>query len=201
MGVVYGSERVEGAITGNYGADWLLVWNLDANGNTSSISRPTIVTKETSGCNAYTYAQLQSYKSGNWSEAMFTSILYPNIRWVFTKAANSTNLPLVLQALLTGGNPATYMTINTAYNVTLDTTKSSAPIGGTSPLCFMHNWATGEVGDIPTLGNTGGVVWSTGMYWGQIDVYSNYGGLMNRTTAQVGGTGGNTGDRLLVYVR
>jgi hypothetical protein len=39
------------------------------------------------------------------------------------------------------------------------------------------------------------------MYWGQIDAYSNYGGLMNRTIAQVGATGGNTGDRLLVYVR
>ena len=39
------------------------------------------------------------------------------------------------------------------------------------------------------------------MYWGQIDAYNNYGGLMNRTTAQIGAAGGDTGDRLLVYVR
>jgi hypothetical protein len=201
MGISYGSKRVEGVTTNNYGLDWLLVWNLDANGNTSSMSRPSIVTKDMTGCNAYTYVQLQAYKNGNWSEAMFTSLLYPNIRWVFTKSANATNLPIVLQTLLSGGNPATYMTINVAYNVTLDTTKSSYPIGGTSPLMFMHNWGTGELGDIPTLGNTGGYVWSTGMYWGQIDDYSNYGGLMNRTTAQIGATGGNTGDRLLMYVR
>jgi len=201
MGVVYGSERVEGAITGNYGADWLLVWNLDANGSIYSMTRPTVVTKESSGCNAYTWAQLGSYKSGNWSEVMLTSYLYPTIRWVFSKASNTTNLPLLMQTLLTGGNPATYMTTNTAYNLYLDTSKSSTPIGGTSPLMVMHNNNGSEPGDIPTLGNTGGYVWSTGMYWGQIDAYSNYGGLMNRTTAQIGATGGNTGDRLLVYVR
>lgn len=201
MAINYGPRQVEGTVTNNYGMDWLLVWTLDASGNTSSIYRPLAVSKSVSGCNAFTYAQLQSYKNGNWSEAMFTSVLYPSVRWVFSRSANSTNLPIVLQALLTGGNPATYMTINVAYNVTLDTSKSSVPISGTNPLCFMHNWASGEVGDIPTLGNTGGYVWSTGMYWGQIDAYTNYGGLMNRTTPHVGGGGGNTGDRLLVYVR
>ena len=201
MSISYGSSRVEGAITSNYGPSWLLVYTLDSDGNTSAITRPTIVTKDSPGCNAYTYDQLLAYNNGNWSEAMFTSRLYPSIRWIFNRSVNSVNLPIVLQSLLTGGNPATFMTINVAYNVTLDTTRSSVPISGTSPLCFMHNWAAGEAGDIPTLGNTGGYVWTTGMYWGQIDAYSNYGGLMNRTTPQVGSSGGNTGDRLLVYVR
>jgi hypothetical protein len=199
MSVTYGTSRSEGPITSNYG-NWLLFWTLDANGNTSSIFRPDVVTKDATGCNAYTYTQLTAYKNGNWSEAMFTSILYPNVRWIFTKASNPTNLPLVLQTLSYSGNPATYMTVNTEYAVTLDTVRSSVPIGG-STYQFMHNWGSGEAGDIPTFGKSGGVVWSTGMYWGQIDAYSNYGGLMNRTTPQVGGGGGNTGDRLLVYVR
>jgi hypothetical protein len=200
MAIDYGPERVDGVITNNYGMNWLLVWNLDENGNTSSMSRPTIVSKDAPGSNAYTYTQLTAYKNGIWSEAMFTSVLYPNIRWIFTKASNPTNLPIIMQALLAGGNPATYMTINVEYTVTLDTTRSSVPIGG-STYQFMHNWGTGEAGDIPTFGKSGGYVWGTGMYWGQIDAYSNYGGLMNRTIAQVGATGGNTGDRLLVYVR
>lgn len=201
MGLTYGSSREEGPITSNYGPSWLLVYALDAAGNTSSITRPLIVSKDATGCNAYTYDQLLSYKGGNWSEAMFTSKLYPTVKWIFNRATNPTNLPIVLQALLTGGNPASFMTINVAYNVTLDTSRSSVPVSGTNPLCFMHNWASGEVGDIPTLGNTGGYVWTTGMYWGQIDAYSNYGGLMNRTTPQIGSGGGNTGDTILVYVR
>lgn len=199
MATDYGSKRIDGLITNNYGMNWLLVWNLDANGNTSSMARPTVVTKDTSGSNAYTYAQLSAYKNGNWSEVMFTSVLYPTIKWVFTKASNATNLPIIMQALLTGGNPAT-MTANVEYAVTLDTVRSSVPIGG-STYQFMHNWGAGEAGDIPTFGKSGGYVWGTGMYWGNIDSFSNYGGLMNRTTAQSGATGGDTGDRLLVYVR
>lgn len=201
MSLTYGSSRIEGPITTNYDFSWLLVWSLDANGNTSSMSRPTLVSKYTSGAQAYTYSQLTAYKNGSWSEVMFTSLLYPTIRWIFTKSANATNLPIIMQALLSGGNPATWMTLNTQYSVNLDYTRSSTPASGTNPLCFMHNWGAGEAGDIPTLGNTGGFVWSTGMYWGQIDAYTNYGGLMNRTTPQIGATGGNTGDRLLIYVR
>ena len=201
MATKYGGTRVEFPITGNYGTSWLLIYALDANGNTSSINRTTTVTSDVAGCSAYTYAQLQAYRSDGWTEAMFTSVLYPNVRWIFNRATNATNLPIVLQALLTGGNPATYMTINTGYSVTLDLTKSSTPNSGSNPYQFMHNWGAGEAGDIPTLGVSGGVVWSTGMFWGQIDAYTNYGGLMNRTTAQIGATGGSTGDRLLVYVR
>lgn len=93
------------------------------------------------------------------------------------------------------------MTVNASYAVTIDVSKSSTPNSGANPYQFMHNWGAGEAGDIPTLGVSGGYVWSTGMFWGQIDAYSNYGGLMNSTVAHVGASGGNTGDRLLVYVR
>ena len=199
MSVVYNQSRLEMNPQNNWGNNWLLVWALDASGNTSSMTRPNIV-RNSPGAQSYTYSTLTTYRSA-WSEVMFTSNLYPSIRWIFTRSAKSTNLPLILQALLAGGNPATYLTVNTEYAVTLDTARSSVPISGTASLQFMHNWAAGEAGDIPTLGRPGGYVWSTGMYWGNIDAYSNYGGLMNRTTPQSGSSGGNTGDRLLVYVR
>jgi len=201
MSTYYGGTRVEAPITGNYGTSWLLVYTLDATGNISSMSRPAAVMKNFEGCSGYTYTQLQSYRSNGWTEAMFTSVLYPNVRWIFNRATNPTNIPLVLQTLLSGGNPGVYMTVNGSYPVTLDLTKSSVPLSGSNPYQFMHNWGTGEAGDIPTLGVNGGVVWSTGMFWGQIDAYNNYGGLMNRTSAHIGAGGGNTGDRLLVYVR
>lgn len=201
MATHYGTRRVEGPITGNYGTDWILVYTLDAAGNISSMTRPTTVTKEFIGCSGYTYTQLQAYRGGVWTEAMFTSVLHPSVRWIFNRAANSTNIPLVIQTLLSGGNPGTYMTVNTTYNVTLDLTKSSVPLSGSNPYQFMHNWGAGEAGDIPTLGVNGGVNWSTGMFWGNIDAFSNYGGLLNQTNAHSGAGGGNTGDRLLVYVR
>ena len=201
MSIIYGSSRVEGPITGNYGTSWLLVYTLDATGNISSMTRPTTVSKEVAGCSGYTYAQLQSYRAGVWTEAMFTSVLNPRVKFIFNRAANSTNIPLVIQTLLSGGNPGTYMTVNTIYSVTLDLTKSSIPLSGSNPYQFMHNWGAGEAGDIPTFGINGGVVWSTGMLWGNIDAFSNYGGLLNQTTAHSGAGGGNTGDRLLVYVR
>lgn len=202
MSVVYNAARIDGDITKNWGNNWVLVWSLDAYGNTSSIQRPSIMYSIAYGSQAYTYAQINAYKGGaGWTEALFTSVLYPSVRWVFKRSANSTNLPLVLQALLAGGNPATYLTVNGEYSVTLDATQSSVPVNASTSLQFMHNWGSGEAGDIPTLGRPGGYVWNTGMYWGNIDAFSNYGGLLNKVNAHSGSGGGNTGDRLLVYIR
>ena len=93
------------------------------------------------------------------------------------------------------------MSINASYSITLDYTRSSVPNSGSNPYQFMHNNNGSEPGDIPTFGVNGGYVWGTGMFWGNIDAFSNYGGLMNTTTALSGPGGGNTGDRLLVYVK
>ena len=200
MAVYYGSKRIEGPITTNV-PEWLLVWTLDASGSIYSMSRPTVVYSNASGCQGYTYTQLQSYKGGNWTDVMLTSFLYPGVRWVFSRSANSTNLPLFMQTILSGGNPGSYMSINASYSITLDYTRSSVPNSGSNPYQFMHNNNGSEPGDIPTFGVNGGYVWGTGMFWGNIDAFSNYGGLMNTTTALSGPGGGNTGDRLLVYVK
>lgn len=184
------------ALKSRYIPNWELVWTLDSTGSIYSISR---VTPDIGfgGCSSITYAQLKS----DWSEVKLTSLLHPEVYWTFSKGDNPTNLPLFLQTMLTGGDPGTYMTINVQYSITLDLTKSSTPNGGSNPYQFMHNNDGSEPGDIPTFGIYGGYVWSTGMYWGNIDAFSNYGGLLNTTTAHVGSSGGNTGDRLLIYVR
>ena len=178
---------------------WLLVWTLDSSGSIYSISRPGFngMSTAVSGCSAITYSNLPSF----WSEVKLSSVLYPNVNWYFKRSDNVNNLPLFLQTMLSGGNPATYMTVNISYNITLDTTRSSTPNSGSNPFQFMHNNNGSEPGDIPTFGVNGGYVWGTGMYWGNIDAFSNYGGLLNRTTAWASSSGGNTGDRLLIYVR
>lgn len=202
MTTTYGTTRVEGPITQDYGKNWLLVWTMDYTGNVYSPVRPSVVYTAEPGYAAYTYTQLQSYKGGDWSEVMFTSRDKPTVRWVFNKADNSTNLPIVMNTLLSGGNPGTYMTVNVLYTMYLDTEKSSVPSGGTTPLAFEHNNNGSEALDIPTLGKNQLHIWSYGMYWGQIDAYSNYGGIMNQTTPHTGsGAGLGYTDKLLVYVR
>lgn len=198
MAIHYGSHITEGSLQNS--SDWVLFWTLDSNGSIYSITRIAPF-KNFMGCCAYTYSQLTSWKNGGWSQVMFTSTNNPKNRWIFDRSSNPTNLPLILQSFLTGGNPNSYLTINTSYNVTLNTILSSVPNGGSNPYQFMHNNNGSEPGDIPTFGNNGGYVWGTGMYWGNIDAFSNYGGILNTTTAWAGSSGGNTGDRLLIYIR
>ncbi len=200
MATIYNSTRTEGPITGFYGKQWLLVWTMDANGSIYSMSRPTIVSKNSQGCSGYTYAQLTSYNA-SWTEVLLTSYMHPEIKWVFQRSANTTNIPLFVQCLLSGGNPATYMAVNTLYPVTLDTSRSSIPNIGSNPYAFEHNNSGAEANDIPTFGMNTLHNWSYGMFWGNIDSYTNYGGIMNTNIANIGAGGGNTGDRLLMYVR
>jgi hypothetical protein len=203
MSTTYNSTRVEGPITGFYGKQWLLVWNMDANGSIYSMARPTIVSKEAAGCSGYTYAQVTAYNSA-WSEIMLTSYLHPEVRWVFSRnlnAANQGNIPLMVNTLLTGGDPRLLVTVNAALNVYLDTTKSSVTNIGSNPYILQHNNSGAEPHDILTFGVTGTYVWTSGMFWGNIDAYTNYGGIMNTTVANQGAGGGSTGDRLLMYIR
>ena len=200
MATYGGLKRTENIIN-DYTGNWILFWSLDATGSIYSISRPSIMLKDTPGCQGYTYSQLTTYRQGNWDYVMLTSVLYPKIRWIFSRVNNPSNLSLFLQVLLNGGNPGSYMTINAQYSVTLDLEKSSVPNSGSNPYILMHNNNGSEAGDIPTFGVSGGYVWGTGMFWGNIDAFTNYGGLLNQTTAHVGSSLGSTGDRLLVYVK
>lgn len=202
-----GSKFVETINVNN--KTWHQVWSLDATGSIYPSGGPSGYTNMTRldtnrnnvGCNAITYQELQSWNNDGWSEVMFTSLLHPDVRWVL-KRSDNTHLPLLMQTFLTGGNPGSYMTVNVEYPVTLDFQQSATPNSINATYQFMHNHtANVEPGDIPTFGNPGGAVWSTGMYWGNIDAYSNYGGLLNQTTAHGGISLGNTGDRLLIYVR
>ena len=71
---------------------------------------------------------------------------------------------------------------NSSYNVYPREGSSRYATTGTlySGMKYQHNNGNTESHDICTLGNTGNDVWNSGMYWGNIDATSNYGGLMNQ---------------------
>ena len=171
-----------------------LVYTLDAGGAaTAPTSTPFgDVSPNASGVTMTDYddANLSNY---NWQAVRFTSRDKPYVQWRFGR---SSNIELVLQSLM---NPYADwpMTRAGGYTVT--------PIAGSSgsvgrDLQFMHENNGTESHDMPTLGELGGAVWGTGMYWGNIDSTTNYGGILNTPYPHSGSGGGNTGDRLYVYL-
>ena len=136
----------------------------------------------------------------NWTHAIFTSRNRPGVQWRFRRGST---IEAVVKTMMSDWDRWATSTpgFNTAgsYNVT--------PCEGSTnysyvenKLQFQANNSGTEAMDLMTLGRTGGNVWSTGMFWGQIDAASNYGGVMNTPYNNVGSGGGNTGDTIYVYL-
>jgi len=75
---------------------------------------------------------------------------------------------------------------------------SSGSIGSEN-MMFQHNNGGNENFDVPTFGFDNGNIWTSGMLWGCIDSYSNYGGLLNTVTPHAGAGGGASGDTLEIW--
>jgi hypothetical protein len=177
----------------------MLVWVMSNTGS-SGVASPTLRTLSTistsdQGVALIDWTTFPYWTS--WTRVCFTSLLNPNVQWRFERT------PLVENLVKTFMSPYSRWssygqtgTVITGYAVGPG---SSIRVGDVN-IAWQHNNGGGERFDIPTLGNSGGNVWETGMFWGQIDDPSNYGGLMNRVTPQVGSSGGNTGDTLLIYL-
>lgn len=179
------------------GADVLaqyLVYSVDSGGDARNPTSLAFgdVTISNSGVNMTDAddAELNAYP---WQAIKFTSRDKPYVQWRFARSANTES---VLSSL---ANPYASWTMGRAAGLTV------TPIAGSSgsvarDLQFMHENSGTESHDMPTLGELGGSVWGTGMYWGNIDSTTNYGGLLNTPYPHSGSGGGNTGDRLLVYL-
>ena len=137
----------------------------------------------------------------NWTRVRFTSTNHPYRMWRFER--NDTIESIVKTFMSPFSQWSSYgITTNSTYKV-FPGPGSSILVGGGDQgiggLNFQHNNNGSEAYDIPTLGRDG-TVWSNGMFWGQIDAPSNYGGFMNLLSPTSGSGGGNTGDKLLVYL-
>ena len=181
---------------GSYEDQYHLVWSADAGGGLTSGNFTTYnfdaMTPSLSGYNYTTYSNIPT----NWQRLVLTS-RDRGVVWTFD---NDTASRRMLESLCNEWSSWTAVK-NTEYGIDVKSGSSRyANTNGTYTLQFMHNNGGSETHDIVTLGNTGGYVWSEGMYWGNIDSTSNYAGLRNSYDAHIGSSGGNTGDRLYVYV-
>ena len=132
----------------------------------------------------------------DWNRAIFTSVNKPYVQFAFDR---DPSVEKWLKVLLSPySNWINEVSVNGTYGVTPGV-GSSIGVGGTPAMNHQHNNGGSEPYDINTLGNSG-TVWGSGMYWGQIDAPSNYGGFLNTVYPLSGSGGGNTGDKLLIYL-
>lgn len=189
--------NTDGTPTPTTKTKWL-VYSINTSAS-NSVANPNIVdlyslTESTaSGVSLVPYSE--AFAKLDWKRAIFTSTNKPYVRFVLNDSAD---LRKILRAMLSPySNWANEVVTNGTYAARLDI-GSSIKVGD-SNINWQHNNGGGEFFDILTLGNSG-TVWSTGMYWGQIDDPSNYGGFLNTVFPASGSGGGNTGDKLLIYL-
>ena len=186
------------------GTDWLVVGNtntnqvdlvylLSASGNIQSPNSSTLgnLTTGSSSVSYVPYSDVVAKE--NWNVARFTSLNKPYVMWRFVR---NSQLETVLANIL---NPISQWPASANTNMSITVAPGSSGLVGRTGVVFQHNNGGTETHDIPTLGYSGNV-WSTGMFWGQIDSTTNYGGILNTPYAHTGSGGGNTGDTLLIYL-
>ena len=176
--------------------DYTLVWSMDESGSVhNNYTTHTFATlaEDQSGVNFTSYSNIPT----GWDRLVLTSKNRGTV-WTFANNADSRRW---LESLC---NPISSWTAskNTRYDAyPREGSSRYATTGSLYQMIYQHNNGGTETHDICTLGNSGNDVWQSGMYWGNIDAQSNYGGLMNQYNATSGSGGGNTGDTLYAYVQ
>ena len=186
-----------GPIGGGGENDYTLVFSMDESGsiqnNYTTHTFGTLAENQT-GVNFTTYSDIPT----GWDRMILTSKNRGTV-WVFENNADTRRW---LESLC---NPTSSWTAtkNTRYTVYPfeGSSRYATVLSSKKELVFQHNNGGTESHDICTLGNTGSDVWNSGMYWGNIDAQSNYGGLMNQYNSTSGSGGGNKGDTLYAYVK
>lgn len=136
---------------------------------------------------------------GAWTHAVFTSRNRPGVQWRFRRSEIEPIVKLFMSPYSDWATHAPGFNTNGNYVVT-PAPGSTNWTAHPQDVQFQGNNGGTESGDIPTLGRTGNNVWSSGMYWGQIDAGSNYGGVLNTPYPHVGSGGGSTGDTLHIFL-
>ena len=174
------------------GGGWTLAFVMDGSGDVRNMVFPNdpswvSFTPNTPGTKTIGYPK--DYTKLQFSEWRLTSVKHPDVKWFF----NAYDLDdRVGRSLLNGPTAGGGVSVSTTVYVRTKDGKN---------LSFEHNNGGAETHDILTLGKRGGHVWKTGIYWGNIDSISTWGGILNTYSAHRGSGGGNTGDRLLIYLR
>jgi hypothetical protein len=191
-----GGNKFTGNFSSGSGDDYYLVWSMDASGsvvNNYTTHNFNALAEGQTGVNFTSYSNIPT----GWDRLVLTSKNRGTV-WTF---ANNTETRRWLESLC---NPiSSWTSSKNATNNVYPREGSSryATTGTLYNMIYQHNNNGGETHDICTLGNTGGDVWTSGMYWGNIDYTSNYGGLMNQYDATSGSGGSATGDTLYAYVK
>lgn len=174
-------------------ADEILVYVFDENGDARSPTYKTLGTVKVSDNSVSATAWTDVQANTDWNAVVFTSDSKPHVRWRFDR--NDANMDTVLSSLM--NNYGDWSSANNATQSVTPIPGSSGKVGET--MNFQHNNGGGESHDIVTLGNNG-TVWASGMYWGNIDSTGNYGGILNKVEPHSGSGGGNTNERIFVYL-
>jgi hypothetical protein len=177
----------------------MLVWVMSDSGS-STVHSPTLRTLSTISTSDTGVALIDwtTFPYWNaWTRVCFTSVNKPYVQWRFERTPAVENL--VKAFMSPYSRWSSYGHSGSLVEGFAIGPGSSIKVGDIN-IGWQQNNNGSESFDIPTLGNNGGSVWSTGMYWGQIDVPSNYGGLLNTISPHSGSGGGNTGDKLLIYL-
>ena len=175
------------------GVQFTLVFALDKTGTVFSPNSSSFGSvAETSASVAYTPYDDIDQRQTDWQTIKFTSQNRPWTQWIFNRTFATKN---VLESLC---NPYAQwqMSTNSGRSV-IPTIGSNARVG--QSMRFQHNNNGSETHDIPTLA-TSTNVWSNNMVWGQIDSTSNYGGILNTPFGHSGSGGGNTEEKIFVFI-
>lgn len=205
---IKGSDAAHSAINSEVGHGRVLIWSMNrTSGSPNGLASPTThafgnMTQSMEGLN-YVPKASWPHDGYGWGRLIFTSRNKPYVQWAFANeqmnnyGTHGPGIEKVIDTLFASrgvwgsGNS---LAANATATVRL-CAGSSGSIGSEN-LVFQHNNSGSENFDIPTLG-FGSSVWGTGMLWGCIDAYSNYGGLLNSAQPVTGG--GATGDTLEIW--
>lgn len=179
---------------GAAGAD-VLVYTLEASsGDCRSPSFQPFgqLSESNSGITATSYSTIN--QNIDWKSITWTGV---NRRWVQFKNNRTTTTQDVLASLC--NNYSSWPMANSSNRWWTSNGVGSSNRVLRRSLWQHNNSGASETHDIATLADSH-YVWSNGMVWGNIDSTGNYGGILNTVYKHSGSGGGNTGEKLLVYV-
>ena len=208
---IKGSDAAHSTINSEVGHGRVLIWSMNrTSGSPNGLASPTThafgsMTQSMDGLN-YVPKANWPHKGYGWGRLIFTSRNKPYVQWAFANEQmnnygnHGNHFSKVIDTLFASrsvwgsGNSLA----NNAKAYVRCCAGSSGSIGSEN-MIFQHNNGGSEDFDIPTFGFDNGDIWNSGMLWGCIDAYSNYGGLLNTVQPHSGASGGATGDTLEIW--
>jgi len=208
---IKGSDAAHSAINSEVGHGRVLIWSLNrTSGSPNGLASPTThsfgqMTQSMEGLN-YVPKANWPHQGYGWGRLIFTSRNKPYVQWAFANeqmnnyGTHGPGIEKVIDTLFASrsvwGSGNSLASDAKAY---VRCCAGSSGSIGSENMQFQHNNQGNENFDIPTFGFDNGAVWGSGMLWGCIDNYTNYGGLLNTITPHIGSSGGATGDTLEIW--